>query len=142
MAVGEVVLGDKEKAGEYKKYNEGHVPDIVQPGASAWGTDWIGETKVPSPLGAAPAKDQCEHVGHLVAFGNTEPRAHEIVHGWPEREAAGGAHEEALAARNEAEVARDKLLYAIANCTDMDMDQTTEGLANMAMAVTTGDDDE
>jgi hypothetical protein len=39
-------------------------------------------------------------------------------------------------------VARDKLLYAIANCTDMDMDQTTEGLANMAMAVTTGDDDE
>ena len=35
-----------------KKYNNGHVPDIVQPGASAWGTDWIGETKVPSPLGA------------------------------------------------------------------------------------------
>ena len=32
VAVGEVVLGDKEKAGEYKKYNEGHVPDIVQPG--------------------------------------------------------------------------------------------------------------
>jgi hypothetical protein len=31
-----------------------------------------GETKVPSPLGAAPAKDQCERVGHLVAFGNTE----------------------------------------------------------------------
>ena len=42
------------------------------PLASAWGTDWIGETKVPSPLGAVPAKDQCEHVGHLVAFGNTE----------------------------------------------------------------------
>ena len=60
VAIGEVVLGDKEKAGEYKKYNEGHVPDIVQPGASAWGTDWIGETKVPSPLGAAPAKDQCQ----------------------------------------------------------------------------------
>ena len=39
------------------------------------------------------------------------------------------------------QVARAKLLYAIANCTDMDMDQTTEGLANMAM-VTTGDDDE
>ena len=72
-AVGEVILGDKEKAGEYsykkytrymynddplrQKYNEGHVPDIVQPGASACGADWIGETKVPSPLGAAPAKD-------------------------------------------------------------------------------------
>ena len=35
VAVGEVILCDKEKAGEYKKYNEGHVPDIVQPGASA-----------------------------------------------------------------------------------------------------------
>ena len=60
VAVGEVILGDKEKAGEYKKYNDGHVPDLVQPGASAWGTDWIGETKVPSPLGAAPAQHQCE----------------------------------------------------------------------------------
>ena len=36
VAVGEVILGDKEKAGEYKKYNDGHVPDLVQPGASAW----------------------------------------------------------------------------------------------------------
>ena len=81
VAIGEVVLGDKEKAGEYKKYNEGHVPDIVQPGASAWGTDWIGETKVPSPLGAAPAKDQCEHVGHLVAFGNTEEWLHRQILG-------------------------------------------------------------
>ena len=24
VAVGEVILGDKEKAGEYKKYNDGH----------------------------------------------------------------------------------------------------------------------
>ena len=45
--------------------------NLVQPGASAWGTDWIGETKVPLPLGAASAKDQCERIGHLVAFGNT-----------------------------------------------------------------------
>ena len=81
VAVGEVILGDKEKAGEYKKYNEGHVPDIVQPGASAWGADWIGETKVPSPLGAAPAKDQCQHVGHLVAFGNTEEWLHRQILG-------------------------------------------------------------
>ena len=63
------------------QYNEGHVPDIVHPGASAWGTDWIGETKVPSPLGAAPAKDQCEHVGHLVAFGNTEEWLHRQILG-------------------------------------------------------------
>ena len=81
VAVGEVILGDKEKAGEYKKYNDGHVPDLVQPGASAWGTDWIGETKVPSPLGAAPAQHQCERVGHLVAFGNTEEWLHRAILG-------------------------------------------------------------
>ena len=57
------------------------MPDLVQPGASAWGTDWIGETKVPSPLGAAQAKDQCEHVGHLVAFGNTEEWYHRMILG-------------------------------------------------------------
>ena len=39
------------------------------------------ETKVPSPLGAAPAKDQCEHVGHLVAFGNTEEWLHRQILG-------------------------------------------------------------
>ena len=57
VAVGEVILGDKEKAGEYKKYNEGHVPDIVQPGASAWGADWIGETtRCPRRSGPPPPK--------------------------------------------------------------------------------------
>ena len=39
------------------------------------------ETKVPSPLGAAPAKDQCQHVGHLVAFGNTEEWLHRQILG-------------------------------------------------------------
>ena len=38
-------------------------------------------------------------------------------------------------------VARGKLLYAIANCTDMDMDHTTEGLANLALSTNTGDDE-
>ena len=33
------------------------------------------------------------------------------------------------------EVARDKLLYAINNCTDMDMDATAEGRANLAMSI-------
>ena len=37
----------------YKQYNEGHVADIVQIGASPWGTDWLGETKVPSSLSAS-----------------------------------------------------------------------------------------
>jgi len=36
------------------------------------------------------------------------------------------------------DIARDKLLYAIVNCTDMDMDATAEGRANLAMSI---DDD-
>ncbi|KAL3933083.1 MAG: hypothetical protein SGPRY_000437 [Prymnesium sp.] len=35
-------------------------------------------------------------------------------------------------------IARTKLLYAIVNCTDMDMDTTAEGRANLAMSI---DDD-
>jgi len=32
------------------------------------------------------------------------------------------------------DIARTKLLYAIVNCTDMDMDATAEGRANLAMS--------
>jgi len=39
-------------------------------------------------------------------------------------------------------IAKAKLLYAIANCTDMDMDNTVEGLANLAMTTNAGDDDD
>ena len=72
VASGTVLLGDKGEADAYKRYNVGHVPDIVQPGASPWGTDWLADTKVPSSLGLSPGTRQCAHVGHLVAFGNTE----------------------------------------------------------------------
>ena len=40
------------------------------------------------------------------------------------------------------EIGRAKLLYAIANCTDMDMDNTVEGLANLALTTNAGDDDD
>ena len=76
-----MIVGDKTNAGATKQYNVGHVSDLVQPGASAWGTDWIGETKVPSSIGASPAQDQCEHVGHLIAFGNTEEWLHRMILG-------------------------------------------------------------
>ena len=33
------------------------------------------------------------------------------------------------------DIAREKLLYAIVNCTDMDMDATAEGRANLAMSI-------
>ena len=48
-----MILGDEEKADEYKQYNADHVSDIVQPGASAWHTDWLGENKVASQIGRA-----------------------------------------------------------------------------------------
>ena len=42
-----MLLGDKQEADKYKQYNEGHVADIIQIGASPWATDWLGETKSP-----------------------------------------------------------------------------------------------
>ena len=67
VAVGPVLLGDKQEADRYKQYNSGHVADLIQPGASAWGTDWLGETKVASPLTAA------SHAGRgSAANGGTE----------------------------------------------------------------------
>ena len=38
------------------------------------------------------------------------------------------------------EIARSKLLYAVQNCTDMDMDATAEGRANLAMSIEEHDD--
>ena len=38
------------------------------------------------------------------------------------------------------EIAKAKLLYAIVNCTDMDMDTTTEGITNRMMAIDDQDD--
>ena len=65
VAIGAVLLGDKEKADEYKQYNADHVADIVQPGASAWHTDWLGETKVASaPLHLSLRPADC--TGHVV----------------------------------------------------------------------------
>ena len=76
VAIGAVILGDKEKADEYKQYNADHVADIVQPGASAWHTDWLGETKVASPLctshSAHARAGVVQNVGPLFAFGDTE----------------------------------------------------------------------
>ena len=76
VATGTVLLGDKQEAHKYKQYNDGHVADIVQIGASAWGTDWLGETKVPSSLVARAPDPGCQAVGHLVGLGNTEESLH------------------------------------------------------------------
>ena len=79
VAIGPVLLGDKEQAEQYKQYNKGHVPDLVQPGATAWGTDWIGETKVASPFtatrhaghGSRAGGGTPQDVGHAFSAGNT-----------------------------------------------------------------------
>jgi hypothetical protein len=93
VAVGPVLLGDKQEADRYKQYNSGHVADLIQPGASAWGTDWLGETKVASPLtaashagrGSAANGGTVSDMGHLVAFGNTEEGLLRTVMGCSER---------------------------------------------------------
>ena len=89
VAIGPVLLGDKEQAEQYKQYNKGHVPDLVQPGATAWGTDWIGETKVASPFtatrhaghGSRAGGGTPQDVGHAFAAGNTEERLHRAILG-------------------------------------------------------------
>ena len=48
-----MLVPNTTKTKAYKQYNAGHVPDLIKPGDSAWGTDWLGESKVPSPLRAS-----------------------------------------------------------------------------------------
>ena len=81
VATGTVLLGDKQEAHKYKQYNEGHVSDIVQVGASAWGTDWIGETKVPSSLTAHAPEPGCQAMGHMIGLGSTEEGLHRTILG-------------------------------------------------------------
>ena len=48
VATGTVILGDKQEADKYRQYNEGHVADIIQVGASPWGTrTGLGRQKSP-----------------------------------------------------------------------------------------------
>jgi len=89
VATGTVLLGDKQEAEKYKQYNADHVPDIVQVGASAWGTDWLGETKVPSSLTAHAPEPGCLAMGHLVGLGSTEEGLHRVILGCRQRGAAG-----------------------------------------------------
>ena len=84
VATHRVVLGDREKRHEYQQYNDGHVADIIRPGQSLWGTNWIGETKVISPYdktqrvgnGTDAHGGSRTDFGHAFAFGNTEEKLH------------------------------------------------------------------
>ena len=77
----------------YEMYNVGHCADPIQPGASTWGTDWLGDTKVASPLTATYHAGRGSHenggticdVGHEFGFGNTEEDLHLNVLGCRER---------------------------------------------------------
>ena len=69
VATGSVLLGDKQEAEKYKQYNADHVPDLIRPGASAWSTDWLGESKVPSSLTAAASPPPACHYGPAAHSG-------------------------------------------------------------------------
>ena len=93
VASGPVILGDKERRDVYEQYNVGYCGDLMQPGASAWGTDWLADTKVPSPHTRARHAGRGSHVsggtvadvGHLYGGGNTEEALHLKVSGCRER---------------------------------------------------------
>ena len=74
-----------QEADKYKQYNAGHVPDLIKPGDSAWGTDWLGESKVPSPLRASAPPPGCRRMGHTHGFGSTEEPLRRTVFGCRER---------------------------------------------------------
>ena len=88
-----VLFGDKEQRDKYQQYNAGRVADLIQPGASPWGTDWLAEIKCPSPLtlthhagrGNKNGAGTLEDVGHYYAFGNTEESLHLDIYGCRKR---------------------------------------------------------
>jgi hypothetical protein len=78
VAVGPVVLGDKEKPENTVIFNDGHVADLVEVSGNEDGSDAIHEVKCPTSLkkhyaaghgsakGGAPAT-----AGHIYGFGST-----------------------------------------------------------------------
>ena len=87
VAVGPVHSGDKDNE-DYSKTtqqsNVGHIPDVLEPGASDSGHERLLELRVKNEItstrhagvGATPAD-----VGHIVAFGNTYEFEHTNIHG-------------------------------------------------------------
>ena len=74
-----VVLGDKDNEALTKTYNDGHVADIVEPGAGAGGKDRVTEIKCFTPTrttrsagrGTRKGGGNPLSNGHTHAFGNT-----------------------------------------------------------------------
>jgi hypothetical protein len=93
VATNTVLLGDKEQRDHYQQYNAGYVADLIQPGASPWGTDWLAEIKCPSPLtlshhagrGNSKGAGTLQDVGHFYAFGSTEEHLHLDIYGCAKR---------------------------------------------------------
>ena len=88
-----VVLGDKLQPAATAHFNEGHVPDICEPGGGPGGSDHITEIKVCTPVAASHAAGRGSavnggtptSVGHLHAFGNTEEKLRLVNLGCRER---------------------------------------------------------
>jgi len=97
-----VILGDKgdgsasareDARQRYKKFNDGHVPDIIEPNAAAGGGHRIYESKVYSAAKSAGAKGRgsvlgggaaSQAEGHRNAFGNTEEHGRVLILGCKE----------------------------------------------------------
>ena len=98
-------MGDKRKDARARaaglrhmgEYNEGHIADLVQPGAADNGKDLILEVKLARCLkksfnlgtGQSPAS-----IGHIVAFGNTEAYYRALILGVKQRGRPGDAFSE------------------------------------------------
>jgi glycerol-3-phosphate dehydrogenase (NAD+) len=94
VAVGPVILGDKERPELTRDLNAGHTLDLAELGGDdATGGDVIYEFKVPTPLkqkylagvGTAQAGGVPATAGHLYAFGSTQEHYELDVLGAPER---------------------------------------------------------
>ena len=80
VATGPVILTDKDREESYSVFDKNKCPDIAQPNGCPWGADWLGDTKVLSPLtksshagrGSKENGGTIADVGHHFAFGNTE----------------------------------------------------------------------
>ena len=104
-ATSQVIMGDKRKDARARaaglrhmgEYNEGHIADLVQPGAADNGKDLILEVKLARCLkksfnlgtGQSPAS-----IGHIVAFGNTEAYYRALILGVKQRGRPGDAFSE------------------------------------------------
>jgi hypothetical protein len=98
VALGPLVLGDKEQPWKTAEYNSTHISDLIEVGGDLeTGGNVQYEVKVPSPLttsfsagrGSPSHGGRYASVGHIYAFGNTLERYQTMILGCPARGVSG-----------------------------------------------------